>query len=105
MLRRMDREYKLSESRNAEIRFRWQRLCLRVGEGADWIVPHVVAFLKEQGRMKFVRPLFRELRATTIPGAEEAATTNGETKVKGVLKRVEERESPAERFLVPMPVL
>jgi hypothetical protein len=28
---------------------------------ADFIVPHVVSFLKEQGRMKFVRPLYRDL--------------------------------------------
>lgn len=27
----------------------------------DFVVPHVVEFLKEQGRMKFVRPLYRDL--------------------------------------------
>ena len=27
----------------------------------DFIVPHVIEFVKEQGRMKFVRPLYRDL--------------------------------------------
>ena len=41
------------------MRVRWQRICIL--HRADFIVPRVVAFLKEQGRMKFVRPLYRDL--------------------------------------------
>ena len=40
---------------------RWQRLCMQHKE--ERIVPHVVEFLKAQGRMKFVRPLYRDLFA------------------------------------------
>ena len=44
-----------------QVRFRWQRLCIKLR--ADFIVPQVVDFLKSQGRMKFTRPLFRDLFA------------------------------------------
>ena len=39
---------------------RWLRLCLKGG----WtdVFPLVVAFLLEQGRMKFVRPLYRSVK-------------------------------------------
>jgi len=57
----LDALYKLSASRNAEVRFRWQRLCIKMR--ADFIVPQVIDFLQSQGRMKFTRPLFRELFA------------------------------------------
>ena len=39
--------------------FRWQSLCLK--SEALWIIPKVVEFLGSQGRMKFVRPLYRAL--------------------------------------------
>eukprot|EP00308_Calcidiscus_leptoporus_P016851 CAMPEP_0119404024 /NCGR_PEP_ID=MMETSP1334-20130426/143682_1 /TAXON_ID=127549 /ORGANISM="Calcidiscus leptoporus, Strain RCC1130" /LENGTH=377 /DNA_ID=CAMNT_0007427981 /DNA_START=59 /DNA_END=1193 /DNA_ORIENTATION=- len=60
-LHRIDELYGWTASKNSEVRFRWQRLCIKLRE--DFIVPHVVAFLKEQGRMKFVRPLYRDLFA------------------------------------------
>ena len=60
-LERMDRLYSLSASKNAEVRVRWQRLCIH--SKAAFIVPHVLAFVKEVGRMKFVRPLYRALYA------------------------------------------
>ena len=44
-----------------QVRFRWQRLCIKLR--ADFIVPQVVEFLKSQGRMKFTRPLYRDLFA------------------------------------------
>ena len=44
--------YQLSERRNSEIRFNWQRICLAVGK-TD-IVPHVVAFLQEQVMLRDV---------------------------------------------------
>ena len=53
----MESLYCLTEIKNAEIRFRWQWLCLN----AEWesIFPDVVAFITSVGRMKFVRPLYR----------------------------------------------
>lgn len=59
-LEEMEHEYALSDSRNAEIRFCWYTLCLRCKDGM-FILPQVETFLKEQGRMKFIRPLYREL--------------------------------------------
>jgi len=60
-LERMDGLYELGATKNAEVRVRWQRLCIH--SKATFIVPHVLAFVKEQGRMKFVRPLYRALYA------------------------------------------
>jgi len=58
-LKKLDDLYGLTTVKNAEIRVRWQRLCIR--HQAAFIVPHVINFVKEQGRMKFVRPLYRAL--------------------------------------------
>ena len=58
-LQKMDQLYDLTSSKNAELRCRWQRLCIR--HRAAFIVPHVIAFVVTVGRMKFVRPLYREL--------------------------------------------
>ncbi|RLO03510.1 hypothetical protein DYB28_012710 [Aphanomyces astaci] len=56
--------YHLVTTKNAEIRMRFQTLCIR--SEAVFILPYVEAFLKEQGRMKFVRPLFRDLVKSKI---------------------------------------
>jgi len=61
LLTALDAAYSLSERRNSEIKFRWLGLCLKAGLSSA--VPKTVAFLSEQGRMKFVRPLFRALAA------------------------------------------
>jgi len=58
-LHKMDSLYRLTKMANGEVRSRWQRICLL--SRADFIVPHVLGFLKEQGRMKYVRPLYRDL--------------------------------------------
>jgi len=63
VIQSMDKLYNLSASKNAEIRFRWYQLCVRAEyepafEGA-------ARFLTEQGRMKFVRPLYRALFKST----------------------------------------
>ena len=42
--------YNLTAVKNAEVRFRWQVLCLRAGYEA--IIPAVVEFITSQGRMK-----------------------------------------------------
>ena len=68
-LRAMDTAYSLTTCANAEIKFRWQSICVRCE--APWIVPHVVAFITSQGRMKYVRPLYRALRASKV-GARKA---------------------------------
>ena len=49
--------YGLKAVRNSEIRFRFLELCLRANY--DAVFPAVVAFVTEQGRMKFTRPLYR----------------------------------------------
>jgi leukotriene-A4 hydrolase len=57
----LQKVYRLDEKTNSEIRFRWIRLGLR----AQWkpVVDLAVAFVTEQGRMKFVRPVYRDLYA------------------------------------------
>ena len=56
-LEKIDELYKLSSLMNSEIRFRWLRLCIR-GKWKLKIKPSL-EFITEQGRMKFVRPLYR----------------------------------------------
>ena len=72
LLQSIDRAYSLTSSNNSEVKFRWQSLCLH--SDCDWIVPHVVNFITSQGRMKFVRPLYRLLRSSSV-GAETAVQT------------------------------
>ncbi|KAI9207265.1 peptidase family M1-domain-containing protein [Polychytrium aggregatum] len=66
LLAEMDKVYSLTSVRNAEIRFRWQWLCLKADYEA--IFPAVAAFLVEAGRMKYVRPLYRAWDKTTNGG-------------------------------------
>ncbi|KAF9580423.1 Leukotriene A-4 hydrolase [Lunasporangiospora selenospora] len=58
-LDRMDELYQLTTVKNAEVRLRWQLLCLK----ADYekIYPEVLAFATTMGRMKICRPLLRSL--------------------------------------------
>ncbi|PTQ13085.1 aminopeptidase [Sphingomonas oleivorans] len=55
----IDRQYGLSRTGNSEIRFAW--LMLAVANHHDPAVPSVERFLTEQGRRKFVAPLFAAL--------------------------------------------
>lgn len=59
LLDKMDELYQLTTVRNADVRFRWQQVCLQASY--ERIYPEVVQFVTEQGRMKFVRPLYRLL--------------------------------------------
>jgi leukotriene-A4 hydrolase len=68
----MDGYYQWTSVRNSEIRFRWQMVCLKANY--EPIYPHVVAFVTEQGRMKFVRPLYRQLNMA-VNGADLAKST------------------------------
>ena len=73
-LTQMDGIYNFSKSNNSEIKFRWQMICLKCG--VSWIVPQVVEFIKSQGRMKYVRPLYRTLNAcSAVNGTQVAKTT------------------------------
>merc|ERR1712070_1364629 len=60
MVMAMVKKYKwLEQEPNCEIRFRYLRLGMRAG--AAELNDQAVKLLKEQGRMKFVRPLYREM--------------------------------------------
>ncbi|KAM7367457.1 hypothetical protein PAMP_015357 [Pampus punctatissimus] len=58
-VKRMQEVYDLNSCMNSEIRFRWLRLCVR----SRWedAVAMALKMATEQGRMKFTRPLFREV--------------------------------------------
>ncbi|XP_018602617.1 leukotriene A-4 hydrolase-like [Scleropages formosus] len=58
-VKKMQEMYNFNNINNSEIRFRWLRVCLR----AKWedAVPLALKMVTEQGRMKFTRPLYREL--------------------------------------------
>lgn len=73
-LEQLDKIYEFSKVQNAEIKFRWQCLCLKTG--VTWIVPQVLDFVKSQGRMKFVRPLYRALNnCSAVNGTQIAKST------------------------------
>eukprot|EP01087_Luapelamoeba_hula_P010470 TRINITY_DN2774_c0_g3_i1.p1 TRINITY_DN2774_c0_g3~~TRINITY_DN2774_c0_g3_i1.p1 ORF type:complete len:450 (+),score=69.22 TRINITY_DN2774_c0_g3_i1:816-2165(+) len=76
-LQKMDVTYKLSEYRNYEIRFHWYMAGIK--HGYEPVYPLAVQMLREQGRMKFVRPLYREL-AKTERGKALAIATFAEQK-------------------------
>jgi len=65
----MDAAFGFGAAQNAEIRFAWLTLCVRLDYAPAF--PAAVAFLTSQGRMKFVRPLFRDLHA--CPSGKELA--------------------------------
>jgi len=59
LIEKMESLYHFTSSKNSEIRSRWYRLCIQAEY--DPILPHALGFLREQGRMKFTRPLYRAL--------------------------------------------
>lgn len=60
-LQAMENAYKFNSVANSEIRFRWLRLCIK-GRWKEQ-VERALQFVTEQGRMKFVRPIYRDLYA------------------------------------------
>ncbi|XP_007439538.1 leukotriene A-4 hydrolase [Python bivittatus] len=58
-VRRMQEIYDFNATNNSEIRFRWLRLCIQ----AKWedAIPLALEMATQQGRMKFTRPLFKDL--------------------------------------------
>ncbi|GAB5355776.1 hypothetical protein AAMO2058_000234400 [Amorphochlora amoebiformis] len=59
ILTTLDKACEFSKSRNSEIRFRWYKLGIRCD--FEEVFPDTVKFITAQGRMKFVRPLYRLL--------------------------------------------
>nr|CDJ94007.1 Peptidase M1 domain containing protein [Haemonchus contortus] len=57
----LDRAYGLNDSENSEIVFKWIRLCVK----AKWepIIDKALRFISSQGRLKFCRPVYRDLSA------------------------------------------
>ncbi|CAH0713209.1 unnamed protein product, partial [Brenthis ino] len=53
--------YKITNAKNTEILYRWLRLCIRSKDEAK--LNDVFAFVNQQGRMKYVRPIYRDLYA------------------------------------------
>eukprot|EP00095_Tigriopus_kingsejongensis_P012310 snap_masked-scaffold284_size223161-processed-gene-1.4 protein:Tk12310 transcript:snap_masked-scaffold284_size223161-processed-gene-1.4-mRNA-1 annotation:"leukotriene a-4 hydrolase" len=60
-LEAMEKAYELSSVQNAEIRLNWIRMGL-LGHWED-AIPRGVQMVTEQGRMKFLRPIYRDLYA------------------------------------------
>nr|XP_021511142.1 leukotriene A-4 hydrolase [Meriones unguiculatus] len=60
-IKRMQEVYNFNAISNSEIRFRWLRLCIQ----SKWeeAIPLALKMATEQGRMKFTRPLFKDLAA------------------------------------------
>ncbi|XP_077091079.1 leukotriene A-4 hydrolase [Siphateles boraxobius] len=58
-VKKMQEVYQLNSVKNSEVRFRWLRVCVR----AHWeeAVPLALKMASDQGRMKFTRPLFKEV--------------------------------------------
>ncbi|EFN56549.1 hypothetical protein CHLNCDRAFT_144199 [Chlorella variabilis] len=69
--RRLDELYGLDVRRNSELRTSWYQLCINAGD--DAILPHVEAFLQEQGRARYLRKLYRALRRSRSSRARQAA--------------------------------
>ncbi|MGK3761875.1 MAG: leukotriene-A4 hydrolase [Bacillariaceae sp.] len=63
-LEAMNQLYHLAESRNSEIIFRYCQLAIASED--ESVVPITVRFITSQGRMKYVRPLYRSLYKSKI---------------------------------------
>ena len=57
----LDKAYSFSNTKNAEIKFAWLILCIDSSYKA--VVDEIVAFVTSLGRMKFVRPIYKQLFA------------------------------------------
>ncbi|CAH1640373.1 unnamed protein product [Spodoptera littoralis] len=57
----LGKEYKVNGNKNTEILYRWLRLCIRSRD--DTKLQEVFQFVNSQGRMKYVRPVYRDLYA------------------------------------------
>jgi len=64
----LDRAFMLSRQRNSEVLFSWLRVAMRVRHPAAMV--SLERFLTEQGRRKFLRPLYEDLMTTEWGKAE-----------------------------------
>jgi hypothetical protein len=64
-MRELDQRFDVTESKNAEIIYRWLLLAIR--NGYDPAYPRLERFLTTVGRIIYVKPLYEEL-AKTPPG-------------------------------------
>ncbi|CAD7703430.1 unnamed protein product [Ostreobium quekettii] len=64
LTRKMANIYGLDNVKNSEIRFGWLKLCVMAEDEA--VVDNLVDFLKLQGRMKFVHPLYKAWGASKM---------------------------------------
>jgi len=71
IIEKIDSLYHFTSSKNSEIRSRWYKLCIQAEY--DPILPHTLSFLREQGRMKFTRPLYRALHKSKF-GSEASVS-------------------------------
>ncbi|CAG4947648.1 unnamed protein product [Colias eurytheme] len=53
--------YKIASSKNTEITYRWLRLCIKSRDESK--INEILQFVNSQGRMKYVRPIYRDLYA------------------------------------------
>lgn len=72
ILDNIDAAYNFTASKNAEIRFRWYKVCVQ--SEYEKVLQASLNFLTEQGRMKFVRPLYRALFKSKF-GKDAAVST------------------------------
>jgi leukotriene-A4 hydrolase len=70
-LKLMQMRYCFQESKNAEILFRYCMLAVQSED--EGIYPIVVRFITSQGRMKYIRPLYRVMFASTTGKGREIA--------------------------------
>ena len=68
-MKKLDDQFKFTRSRNSEITHDWMMLV--IGSGYQAGFPRLEEFLTEQGRRKFLQPLYEKL-ATTPEGLERA---------------------------------
>ena len=72
-LRAIEKAEKVLEPRilNGEIRLGWYMVCLECGDAS--VLPELEDFLSTQGRMKYLKPLYRSLYRSSIPNAQAHA--------------------------------
>jgi leukotriene-A4 hydrolase len=68
-MQELDAEFAVTKTGNSEVLFQW--LLLAIQHGFEPAYPRVEEFLTEQGRRKFISPIYAELMKTT-PGKERA---------------------------------
>ena len=71
VVKSLDELYKLSEFKNSEIRCKWLQLRLAAGDAGAFEPARDM--LRSQGRMKFLRPLYRSLSKSKAEGGKKFA--------------------------------